>query len=429
MLAWRLDLAHVEPVSTVSFASGGNPRYAPGVPVFLRAVSGHRDTGFTDCPGRALYALLGDITGDVAELGLPKLYAPVVTGAVPATCDSARGCRPRSTGRSTSPTVAAERVASTAGYGQAIDWTWPAAGLSAGRYSYAIRAPDVTPAVGTLGGGSAPEADAHRLRARSATRDAHAERRRRGRCDDGRIHALGAGGRDGDRAATRLARTSCGCRALAPGGRARGADRRSRPSRRRLPRRDRGAGRPAAASHRGSVQVDGDAHARRLAADRGAFSPNGDGRADRVAFSLPAAGACGGARARAARRQVGGDALLRAARAGRPPGRLDRGQAVRAGPERRVRGGRRGDGRLHDGLARGSVRARHGRAEDPDRAACAAEGLGSEPVRLSLRIGARSFKRDVAAAGESRVSAPRLGLVRIVAWDAAGNASSPVSRR
>ena len=52
LLAWRLDVAHVDPATTQSFISGGNARFAAGLPVFLRTVSGHRDTGFTDCPGR-----------------------------------------------------------------------------------------------------------------------------------------------------------------------------------------------------------------------------------------------------------------------------------------------------------------------------------------------------------------------------------------
>ena len=53
-----------------------------GIPVFLRAVSGHRDTGLTACPGDALYARLNAIAGRVAEIGLPKLYEPRVTGTV-----------------------------------------------------------------------------------------------------------------------------------------------------------------------------------------------------------------------------------------------------------------------------------------------------------------------------------------------------------
>ena len=81
LLAWRLDEAHVDPLSTLSFISNGNQRFPSGLPVFLRAVSGHRDTGFTDCPGTALYNLLNGLAGNVRAIGLPKLYAPLVTGS------------------------------------------------------------------------------------------------------------------------------------------------------------------------------------------------------------------------------------------------------------------------------------------------------------------------------------------------------------
>jgi hypothetical protein len=58
LIAWRLDLAHVDPTSFLTFISGGSERYANGIPVLLSAVSGHRDTGFTECPGNALYSRL-----------------------------------------------------------------------------------------------------------------------------------------------------------------------------------------------------------------------------------------------------------------------------------------------------------------------------------------------------------------------------------
>src|ERR687883_934803 len=61
LLAWRLDLAHVDSRGTLTYISGGNPRFAAGAPVFLRTISGHRDTGFTTCPGYALYRRLPSI--------------------------------------------------------------------------------------------------------------------------------------------------------------------------------------------------------------------------------------------------------------------------------------------------------------------------------------------------------------------------------
>ena len=82
LLAWRLDLAHVDPVSTLTFVSGGSERYRAGVPVVLRAVSGHRDTGLTTCPGDLLYAKLDAIAAKTQAIGLPKLYEPKVTGGL-----------------------------------------------------------------------------------------------------------------------------------------------------------------------------------------------------------------------------------------------------------------------------------------------------------------------------------------------------------
>src|SRR5262249_1180730 len=58
LIAWRLDLAHVDPVSTLTYVSGGSERWRAGLKVKLRAVSGHRDTGSTTCPGNQLYAQL-----------------------------------------------------------------------------------------------------------------------------------------------------------------------------------------------------------------------------------------------------------------------------------------------------------------------------------------------------------------------------------
>jgi hypothetical protein len=54
----------------------------------------------------------------------------------------------------------------------------------------------------------------------------------------------------------------------------------------------------------------------------------------------------------------------------------------------------------------------------------------SEPAKLTLRFGARSLAFEAAVAGTARVpNAPRLGIVRAVAWDPAGNTSIPVSKR
>ena len=152
LLAWRLDLAHVDPLSKLNWISGGNARFASGVPVLLRAVSGHRDTGFTTCPGAALYAQLGAIARQAASVGLPKLFAPTVRGGL--------GGQVRFQGRLseslpwtvTVSDATGNVVASGTGVSQDIDWTWDAAAVTQGSYSWTIGAGDtMRPATGTIG--------------------------------------------------------------------------------------------------------------------------------------------------------------------------------------------------------------------------------------------------------------------------------------
>ena len=157
LLAWRLDVAHVDPLGTLTWQSGGNPRFPVGTPVFLRAISGHRDTGFTTCPGNALYARLGAIAAQVAASGLPKLYGPTVTG------DAGGLIRFRARLTEVRPwtvTVTAADgsvVASGSGTSSVVDWTWDAATAPKGRYGWTIAAGnEVRPASGFVGAAPVP---------------------------------------------------------------------------------------------------------------------------------------------------------------------------------------------------------------------------------------------------------------------------------
>jgi flagellar hook assembly protein FlgD len=151
LLAWRLDVAHVDPLGLVTWTSGGNPKYRRGTRVRLRAISGHRDTGFTTCPGTSLYARLPDLAHEVAGIGLPKLYDPVAQGSL--------GGQIRFTARLSAPgswtvTVrapAGETVARGVGAGSAVSWTWSSTGVPAGPYAWTIEAgPQTRPAHGTI---------------------------------------------------------------------------------------------------------------------------------------------------------------------------------------------------------------------------------------------------------------------------------------
>jgi hypothetical protein len=76
LIAWRLDVAHVDPAARVEMVSSGNERYPAGRHVVLNAVSGHRDGSPTSCPGSALYARLPRIRAAARAIGLPKIWAP-----------------------------------------------------------------------------------------------------------------------------------------------------------------------------------------------------------------------------------------------------------------------------------------------------------------------------------------------------------------
>jgi hypothetical protein len=138
LLAWRLDLAHLDPLSKVVYTSGGNSKFHAGKVVTLRAISGHRDTGPSECPGNAAYALLPAIADRVARTGLPKLYSPVVSGA------AGGDIRFQARLSSTLPwtiTVTDSKgrvVASRTGTSELVDWTWSSAKSGKGPFAWSI---------------------------------------------------------------------------------------------------------------------------------------------------------------------------------------------------------------------------------------------------------------------------------------------------
>ncbi|MDQ3991609.1 MAG: N-acetylmuramoyl-L-alanine amidase [Actinomycetota bacterium] len=81
LLAWRLDAAFQRPggKTTMVSAGGSNQKFRKGERVTLPVISGHRDTGYTSCPGDRLYARLPNIRTRAQALGLPKLYRPAAS--------------------------------------------------------------------------------------------------------------------------------------------------------------------------------------------------------------------------------------------------------------------------------------------------------------------------------------------------------------
>ena len=428
LLAWRLDVAHVDPATTLSFISGGNARFPAGLPVFLRTVSGHRDTGFTDCPGNELYKLLTGLAGDAARIGLPKLYSPVVTGTVPGTVRfKARLSSALPWTVEVSDTTGTV-VGSYAGLGPNVDWTWDATLLPPGSYSYAISSEEtVTPAIGAIGGGEAalsvaglaadPEtvspndddvADATTI-TYTLTSAANVTVKAR---DDLGAEVATIAGKAWKRAGEHAIRFDPAAlpdgifqielSAIATGGR-----------------------QATATTQLAVSRTLGGVRAARLA-----FSPNADGRADRIAFSFELAGPA--------------EVKVRILKEGKwvaTPfaGPLDPGvRKVEWDGAKRV-------GRLLDGTYDAVVEATDAFTTSTVAVPFVADTRQpkirivqryplrlwlSEPARVTLRFGTRNLVHEALVPGEARVSnAPKLGIVRAVAWDPAGNASIPASKR
>ena len=97
-LAWRLDLAHVDPLSTFNAISSGNERFASGIPVFLRTIAGHRDTGLTTCPGSGSTPSFRRLRAVSQRSGFPSCTPRPRRRTSPAASGSRQGSPRRSRG-------------------------------------------------------------------------------------------------------------------------------------------------------------------------------------------------------------------------------------------------------------------------------------------------------------------------------------------
>jgi hypothetical protein len=160
LLAWRLDLAHVDPQSVLTVASGGSPKHPAGVPVMLRAVSGHRDVGATECPGDAFFARLGPLSVTAGATGAPKLFEPVVDTTDPAAVAFRARLSSVLDWRVTVADEAGSAVAVGSGVGDRVDWAWDSTTVPPGAYRWTMEATSTrgsaTPAAGELTAGAAP---------------------------------------------------------------------------------------------------------------------------------------------------------------------------------------------------------------------------------------------------------------------------------
>jgi len=81
LLAWKLDLTHVDPtgLTVLTSAGGANVRYPAGRRVVARTILGHGSTSYTTCPGSPTLRLLSSIRSAVSRIGRPKIYGGSAT--------------------------------------------------------------------------------------------------------------------------------------------------------------------------------------------------------------------------------------------------------------------------------------------------------------------------------------------------------------
>ncbi|MGH3065292.1 MAG: N-acetylmuramoyl-L-alanine amidase [Gaiellaceae bacterium] len=427
LVAWRLDLAHVDPTSFLTFISGGSERYASGIPVVLSAVSGHRDTGFTECPGTALYSKLGSLAAAARAVGLPKIFEPRAE-------TSGSSVRFRANLSSAQPwtvvVASAEgaEVARGSGDGIDVDWTWDSSGVPAGTFAWTLSAGGALPATGVLrAGGAAPtlaiEAASAQPEAISPNADGQADSAALTyRLSTAANVTVEIADPVGGVVATLIDRvwTGAGQHTVPIDGTSL-ADGRY------------GIVITARTAAGVSVQSVPSLTVSRtlgaVTATPAAFSPNADGRRDRlvVAFLLTAAA----------------DVRIRIERDGRWVA-SPLSASFLPGPQRFVWDGARAAGALRDGEYEAIVEAQdsaggisYGVPFVSDTAAPRLRFLQgsrlrvalSEPAVLTLRIDGRALRYEAKRAGIVRIPwGVPARRVRAVAWDAAGNSSGPVVR-
>ena len=428
LLAWRLDVAHADPVAFANVVSGGSERYAANVPVLLRAISGHRDTGFTECPGGAFYSRLNTLAADTAKLGGPKIFDP----RVDATAEGPVRFRARLSAAlpwTVTVTSAGAEVARGSGTGRTVDWTWDATSRPPATYRWSFTAGTARPATGSVRAGLGTGTTL-------AISDAAAT-------PDG-ITPNGDG--QGDAAELSFTLTAAANVTVEV------ADSAGSVLATVLDRVWTSAGKQAVAID-GAALPDGSytavVRARTVSSSEviqsvpfvvsrtlglvsvtpAAFSPNGDGRNDglEVGFALT----------------IPATVDVRIERDGRWVATPVLAAGFTMGEHRIAWDGSRSEGRLRDGTYQAVVQVTDGvgtvRFGVPFVSDTAAPRLRivpgptlrvsvSEPAILSVAIGARRFQRDVKRSGAVVLGAlPRPGVkVRVVATDAAGNASEPL---
>ena len=90
LVAWRLGVARLNPLGTMTLTSAGSSKYKSGAVVKLPVVAAHRDVGLTACPGINYYNKLTGMRTTIGRLAAPPAPAPAPAPARSANAVSKR---------------------------------------------------------------------------------------------------------------------------------------------------------------------------------------------------------------------------------------------------------------------------------------------------------------------------------------------------
>lgn len=159
LLAWKMDVHHVDVTSRLSARSRGSTRYPDGEIVELDALSGHRDVSETLCPGAALYDLVPALRSRVVEAAGPVLlddraepHEVTVARGRPLDPEVVLSARLRPPGRWTVEIrdPEGEVVHRVSGSGEHAQSSWVITAPLLGEHTYRITSPGRRTAAGTI---------------------------------------------------------------------------------------------------------------------------------------------------------------------------------------------------------------------------------------------------------------------------------------
>ena len=147
--AWKMDLHHANPETTVTVESLGSSKYPSGEIVVMDTISGHQDASNTSCPGGLCYPLLVDVRPQVYEMGGAKIFGGVPDEVPPVVTEDV--VIPLSfteqmdwTFRLIAPGGDLASEASGTGLVATVEWDGMIDGVAAGRGVYTIEVDAVT---------------------------------------------------------------------------------------------------------------------------------------------------------------------------------------------------------------------------------------------------------------------------------------------